>query len=123
VLLVLPRERAAEADVPATPWTRLRCEPSAAALINVRPHSGQTNSPDFSLGVVRLPGLIACSYSIDRLDRQAAAYAERNRRNRLWDAIRLADAAQSHAYRRTRHGVSHVLEFRIRGTLYSARRK
>src|SRR4051812_2051284 len=30
-----------EAEVPITPCACLRCAPSAAALVNVRPHSGQ----------------------------------------------------------------------------------
>jgi len=33
-------------DCPATPCARLRCAPSAAAREKLRPHSGQTNSPD-----------------------------------------------------------------------------
>jgi hypothetical protein len=32
---------------PATPCTRLRCAPSAAARVNVLPHSGQTSSMGF----------------------------------------------------------------------------
>ena len=32
-------------ELPAMPCARLRCAPSAAARVNVRPHSGQTNSP------------------------------------------------------------------------------
>jgi hypothetical protein len=33
----------AERELPATPCARLRCAPSAAARVNSRPHSGQTN--------------------------------------------------------------------------------
>jgi hypothetical protein len=37
---------------PATPCARLRCAPSAAARLNVRPHSGQTNAPASAAGAV-----------------------------------------------------------------------
>jgi hypothetical protein len=44
----LVRRLVTRADRPATPCARLRCAPNAAARPNVRPHSGQTNSPDFA---------------------------------------------------------------------------
>jgi hypothetical protein len=40
----LARRFVACAELPATPCARLRCAPSAAARVNVRPHSGQTKS-------------------------------------------------------------------------------
>ena len=42
---LLARRFVARAERPATPCARLRCAPSAAARVNVRPHSGHTNSP------------------------------------------------------------------------------
>ena len=47
----LVRRLVARADFPATPCARLRCAPSAAARPNVRPHSGQTNSPAAAVAV------------------------------------------------------------------------
>src|SRR3954452_3094631 len=73
-LAVVARERAALLFVlraavlplaledPATPWARLRWAPSDAGRVNVFPHSGQTNSPDFGSGAERLRGLIERSF-------------------------------------------------------------
>ena len=41
---VAPRRVCAFFELPATPWARLRCAPSAAALVNVLPHSGQVTA-------------------------------------------------------------------------------
>src|SRR5690349_12863994 len=49
---------AARVDCPASLCARLRCAPSAAARPNVRPQSGQTNSPEAGLAAA-LPPVVA----------------------------------------------------------------
>jgi hypothetical protein len=55
---VVPLALTAAFDDPATPCARLRWAPSEAGRVNVLPHSGQTNVPDFSLVAGRLRGLV-----------------------------------------------------------------
>src|SRR4051794_40879365 len=48
------------AELPATPCVILRCAPSAAARVNVLPHSGQVSVVGVFLGVVAGAVAIGC---------------------------------------------------------------
>jgi hypothetical protein len=63
----LVRRLVARADRPATPCARLRCAPNAAARPNVRPHSGQTNSPDFAADLLEATLLLLVCLLLARL--------------------------------------------------------